>query len=58
MSIKAKGTSGKLTGNGVVIRKDGTREDIVISIPVSEEQGKAIERSMTITNNELTTKGK
>jgi len=46
MGIRAKGSLGKLTGTAVVIRKDGTREEVAVEIPVTEEQGKSIECSV------------
>lgn len=38
MGIRAKTSLGKMTGVGVVIRKDGTREEIQVSAKVSKEQ--------------------
>lgn len=52
MGIRTKGGSGKLSGVAVVIRKDGTREEVPISIPVSEEQSKMIEQSIEIKNSD------
>jgi uroporphyrinogen-III synthase len=46
MGIRAKGSLGKLKGTAVVIRKDGTKEEVAIEIPVTEEQGKSIECSV------------
>lgn len=46
MTIRTKGSLGKLTGTAVVIRKDGGREEVAIEIPVTEEQSKSIEQSI------------
>ena len=56
MGIRAKGSVGKLKGTAVVIRKDGTREEVSIEIPVTEEQSKSIECS--IANSDPITKEK
>jgi len=52
MSIRAKGSAGKLSGVAVVIRKNGDREEIPISMSVSEEQSKVIEQSIANNNSD------
>tara|TARA_B110000858_G_C17670261_1_gene411570 strand:+ start:449 stop:637 length:189 start_codon:yes stop_codon:yes gene_type:complete len=46
MSIKATSGSGKLTGYGQVVRKDGTIEKFTIDTSVSKEQSDKIEEHL------------
>jgi hypothetical protein len=52
MGTEAKGNFGKLTGTATVIRKNGTREEVQIEVPVSEEQLKSFEKSNANKNSD------
>ena len=52
MGTEVKGSFGKLTGTATIIRKNGTKEEVRIDVPISEEKLESFEQSNANKNSD------